>query len=176
MSAPLSQVLEARAGTSEYYGRDDIPVCQEKIHHCLLHIVCCSPPVHPPTPTPKHTHTVREGGGGGTPPQMAVCWGKISCLSDPAQKQGPQHWKGPKISSWSLFLGLPYVLQAILAYPLLLHPAGAEHKPSSLSLPHQVTPVSSPVIFTAQCWAHSNSSTPFLRRGSTTRGTILDVA
>lgn len=144
MSASLSQVLEARAGTGECYGRDDIPACQEKIHHCFLHIVCSS---HPPPP-------MRQGGG--TPPQMAVCWGKICCLSDPAQKQAPQHWKGPKISPWSLFLGLPYLLTAILAHHLLLHPAGTEHKPSSLSLPHQVTSVSSLIIFPAQCWAHSS--------------------
>lgn len=49
---------------------------------------------------------------------------------------------------------------AILPHPLLLHPPGAEHKPSSLSLPQQVTSSSPPIIFTALCWAHSSSSQP----------------
>ena len=117
MSALQSLVLKTCAGTGECYDRDDVPVCREKIYDCLLHKIKGS--------------TAWEGGG--TPPQMASvqCAGgrSILCLSDAAQKWGSQHWKGPKISSLSIFLVLPYLMKtAILPHPLLLHPPGAEHK------------------------------------------------
>ena len=74
-------------------------------------------------------------------------------LSDAAQKQCSQNWKGPKISTLSIFLGLPYLMKTAISP----HP-GAQHKPSSLSLPHQLTSSSPSIIFTALHWADSSSS------------------
>lgn len=110
--------------------------CWEKIHVIVCHIKEKAPHCGKKE---EHFH------------RWHLCRGRsISCLSGAAQKWSSQHGKGPKISSLSMFLGftLPYENSHFTTLFVVV-PLGAEHKPSSLSLPHQATASNPLIISTA---------------------------